>query len=140
MFELSIVETLIVIFAAFCIGFTKSGISGLGIIAVPVMAAVFPAKESTGILLPILIFADIFAVALHWKRWDRRLVLRLIPGAVVGITLGMLFITNAPTGALRTFLGIIVLAFPAYKLLENRILAAIKYEGRSWHGLLAGSV
>jgi hypothetical protein len=64
----------------------------------------------------------------------------LIPGAVVGVTIGTFFITNAPTGALRTFLGIIVLAFTAFKLLENRIHAALKYEGRSWHGLLAGSV
>jgi hypothetical protein len=126
---------------AFLIGLSKGGLGGmLGALAVPKMALVMPSREVIGLVLPLLIFADIFAVALHWKRWDRRLVLRLIPGAVVGITIGMLLITNAPTGALRTFLGIIVLAFTAYKLLENRILAAIKYEGRSWHGLLAGSV
>ena len=110
----------------------------LGALAVPRLALVMPAREVIGLVLPLLMFA--FAVALHWKRWDRRLVLLLIPGAVVGVTIGMLFIINAPTGALRTFLGIIVLAFTSYKLLENRIPAALKYEGRSWHGLLVGSV
>ncbi len=126
---------------AFLIGLSKGGLGGmLGALAVPMMALVMPAREVIGLVLPLLMFADIFAVGLHWKRWDRRLVLLLIPGAVVGVTIGTLFITNAPTGALRTFLGIIVLAFTVYKLLENRILAAFKYEGRSWHGLLAGSV
>jgi hypothetical protein len=126
---------------AFLIGLSKGGLGGLlGALAVPMMALVIPAREVIGLVLPLLMFADIFAVALHWKHWDRRLVLLLIPGAVVGVTIGMLFIRNAPTRALRRFLGIIVLAFTAYKLLENCILAALKYEGRSWHGLLAGSV
>ena len=109
-------------------------------LAVPMMALVMPDRVVIGLVLPLLMFTDIFTVASHWKRWDRRLVLLLIPGAVVGVTIGILFITNPPTDALRTLLGIIVLAFTAYKLLAKRILAALKYEGRSWHGLLAGSV
>ena len=74
MFELKVIEWILVISAAFCVGFTKTGISGLGIIAVPLMAAVFPAKESTGILLPLLIFADIEHVELvggrYWYVWS----------------------------------------------------------------------
>jgi len=137
-------QTIFILMAAvvvFLIGLSKGGLGGmLRALAVPMMALVMPALEVIGMVLPLLMFADIFTVALHWKHWDRRLVLLLIHGAVVGVTIGTFFITNAPTGALRTFLGIIVLAFTAFKLLENRIHAALKYEGRSWHGLLAGSV
>jgi uncharacterized membrane protein YfcA len=126
---------------AFMIGLAKGGLGGLpGTLAVPVMALVMPADEVIGLVLPILMLADVFAVALHWRRWDLRLVLLLIPGAVVGVTVGTLFITNAPTETLRITLGIIMLIFAIYKIFERRILGSIKYTARDWHGLLAGIV
>ncbi|HEC22993.1 MAG TPA: sulfite exporter TauE/SafE family protein [Chloroflexi bacterium] len=126
---------------AFLIGLSKGGLGGsLGALATPMMALVMPADQVIGLVLPVLMFADIFAVALHWRRWDRRLVLLLIPGSVLGVTIGTLFITNAPTGTLRTALGIIVLIFTVYKVFEKRILGSLKYEGKDWHGLLAGTV
>ena len=80
-------QTIFILMAAvvaFLIGLSKGGLGGmLGALAVPMMALVMPAREVIGLVLPLLMFADIFAVALHWKRWDRRLVMLLIPGAVV---------------------------------------------------------
>lgn len=126
---------------AFLIGLSKGGLGGmLGALATPLMALVMPAQLVIGLILPLLMFADIFAVAFHWRRWNKHLIILLIPGAIVGVTIGTLFITNAPTEALRTLLGIIVLAFTVYKILENRILGALKYEGKNWHGYLAGTV
>lgn len=126
---------------AFLIGLSKGGLGGtLGALATPLMALVMPAEQVIGLVLPILMFADIFAVALHWGHWNRRLVLLLLPGAVAGVTIGTYFITSAPTGSLRLALGIIVLLFVVYKLLEDRIMGAFNYQGRDWHGLLAGVV
>jgi uncharacterized membrane protein YfcA len=126
---------------AFMVGLAKGGLGGtLGALAVPMMALVMPADRVIGLVLPILMFADVFAVALHWGRWDRQLVLLLVPGAVVGVTIGTLFIVNAPTETLRTALGVIVLIFAAYKVFERRILGSIQYVSRNWHGLLAGTV
>ncbi len=97
-------------FVAFLIGLSKGGLGGiLGALSTPLMALVMPVDQVIGLILPILMFADLFAVAFHWRRWDRRLVLLLIPGSVVGVTIGTLFITNAPTEALRTALGVIIL-------------------------------
>jgi uncharacterized membrane protein YfcA len=54
---------------AFLIGLSKGGLGGmLGGLAVPVMAHVMTTREVIGLVLPLLMFADIFAVALHWKR------------------------------------------------------------------------
>jgi hypothetical protein len=126
---------------AFLIGLSKGGLGGmLGALATPLMALVMPTIEVIGLILPLMMFADIFAVAFHWRKWNKFLIILLIPGAVIGVTIGTLFITNAPTEALRTLLGIIVLAFTAYKILENRILGALKYEGKNWHGYLAGTI
>jgi hypothetical protein len=49
--------------AAFLVGFSKSGVSGTAILAVPLMAGIFPARASVGVLLITLIVGDIFAVA-----------------------------------------------------------------------------
>ena len=48
--------------AAFCIGLSKTGFGGVGMLAVILMARVMPARESTGAVLPLLIVADIFAI------------------------------------------------------------------------------
>lgn len=105
---------------AFLIGLSKGGLGGtIGALATPLMALVLPADEVIGLLLPMLIVADVFAVATHWRRWEWKLVRLLIPGAVAGVTIGTFFITNAPTGALRTALALIVLLFSVYKLVEG---------------------
>jgi hypothetical protein len=84
--------------------------------------------------------ADVFAVALHWRRWNGRLVWLLIPGSILGVTIGTFFITNAPTRTLQIALGAIVLLFALYRIFEQRILGSLRYRPRDWHGLLAGTV
>jgi uncharacterized membrane protein YfcA len=126
---------------ALLIGFSKGGLGGtLGGLATPLMALVMPANQAIGLLLPILMIADAFAVASHWKRWDWRLIILLMPGAVLGVTIGTFFITNAPTGELKMVLGIIVLLFALYKLFEARLFSTLAYEAKDWHGILVGTV
>ena len=126
---------------AFLIGLSKGGLGGtLGALATPMMALVIPPEKAIGLILPILMLADVFAVGLHWGRWDRRLVWLLIPGSIIGVTVGTLFITNAPTTTLRNGLGIIVLLFTIYKLFEKQITASVVYTSRGWHGQMAGTI
>jgi uncharacterized membrane protein YfcA len=126
---------------AFIIGLSKGGLGGsLGALATPLMALVMPADQVIGLVLPILMLADVFAVALHWRRWNGRLVWLLIPGSILGVTVGTFFITNAPTRALQVALGVIILLFALYRIFEKRILGSLKYQPRDWHGLLAGTI
>ncbi len=126
---------------AFIVGLSKGGLGGtLGALATPLMALVMPADRVIGLVLPILMLADIFAVALHWRRWNGRLVWLLIPGSIFGVTIGTFFITNAPTRSLQIALGVIILLFAIYRISEKRILKSLKYQPRDWHGLLAGTV
>ena len=137
----SIVVLSMVIFVAFLISLSKGGLGGmLGALATPMLVLVMPANQVLGLLLPILLLADAFAIALHWGKWNRRLVWLLIPGAVMGVTVGTYFIANAPTNILKLGLAIITLVFVFYKLVEKRLLASLKYEERPWHGWLAGTV
>ena len=69
-------------------GASKTGIPGLGILVVPLMAMAFPARDSTGVLLGILILGDLFAVIYHRYNAQWIHVLRLLPAALAGIVAG----------------------------------------------------
>lgn len=63
---------------------SKTGIQGINTISIPLMAIAFGAKESTGIILPMLCIADLFAVAYYRRsaRWEY--VFKLLPAAIIG--------------------------------------------------------
>ncbi|MEC7849232.1 MAG: sulfite exporter TauE/SafE family protein, partial [Candidatus Neomarinimicrobiota bacterium] len=62
---------------------------GLGMIVVPVMANIFGAKSSTGILLLLLIMADFFGVRYYHMHADMRQLVKLIPSTIIGIVTGV---------------------------------------------------
>ena len=126
-------------FVIFIIGLAKGGLgSTLAIIATPLMSMVMPPTQVIGLLLPVLLIADLFAVTAHWKKWNTKLVLLLIPGAIIGVAIGTFFLTSISPEALRKFIGVIALLFVVYKLFEAQILKSFKYTPHYWHGLLAG--
>jgi uncharacterized membrane protein YfcA len=127
--------------SAFLIGLSKGGLGGMmGALITALMALVMPAEVAIGMLLPMLIVGDVFAVTAHWRRWDSRIVRLLIPGAALGTLVATLFITSISTDTLRLVLGVLILIFVIYRLLERRILRSLKYSSRGWHGLIAGTV
>ena len=67
------------------IGMSKTGISGVGLMVVPLLANTFGGRPSVGLLLPILIFADIFAVTWYNRHAQWKYILRLLPWAITGI-------------------------------------------------------
>ncbi len=132
---------LMAVLVAFMIGLSKGGLGGtLGALAAPLMALVMPANKVIGLLLPVLMFADVFAVALHWRRWDRRIIILLVPASLVGVIAGTFFLTHVSPNTLKLVLGIITLIFASYKLLESRIHRSVGYQPRDWHGYVAGGV
>lgn len=91
-YNLSILQWIAIGFAVFLLGMSKSGIKGIGIIIVVIMAFVFGEKASTGVLLPLLVCADIFAVIYYNQhaQWDiiRKLIPWMIAGVLVGVWVG----------------------------------------------------
>ena len=140
MFEYPAHVYIMVAFCMFLVGMAKGGFGALGAIAVPLMALVLPIKDVVGMWLPVLMLADIFAVSFHWKKWDKRLVLTLIPASLIGVSLGTIFLANAPERTIRIILGVIVILFAIYKLFEARLSQLLVYSPKPWHGLPAGSM
>ena len=67
------------------VGFAKTGVAGIGILAVPIFASIFPPVLSAGILLPILCFADVLAVSYYRRHADWKKILPLMPWVACGL-------------------------------------------------------
>jgi uncharacterized membrane protein YfcA len=68
----------------------KAGLSGLGLAIIPVMALIFGAKESTGVILPMLITADIMAVIYYRRNAVWKHIIRILPWIAIGIVIAVI--------------------------------------------------
>ena len=132
--------------AALLVGITKTGLPGIGILVIPLMAAVFGGRLSVGATLPLLIFGDIFAVLWYHQhaRWDN--LRNLVPWLVIGIAVGtgVLWYTGTQGSRvdwLNVIIGILVLCMLAVSLARrhwgDRLVPASGF-GLAATGILAG--
>jgi len=105
----SLMQWIVLATCAFLTGISKTGVPGMGILSVPLIALMFPAKMSTGLLLPMLAFADIAAVFYYRRHGNWKLVFRLIPWALGGIMAGSLLMPYISDAVLQPTIGFIVL-------------------------------
>lgn len=95
-------------------GVSKGGFgAGLGVVAVPMMALVLPPVQVAAIMLPILCLMDLVGIWAYWRKWERRVLLRLALAAVIGIALGALTFHAMAPWMIRLLIGIIALGFSA---------------------------
>ena len=124
------------------VGFAKGGFSGAGMLAVLLMAQVFPARESTGALLPMLIVADIFAVSIFHAHAKVPLVLRLLVPALLGVVCGWLLMPFIAAAIFARTMGIIVLVLLVAVLAQRlypKVVLAVEQRRYAWPlGWLAG--
>jgi len=108
-FSLSNLEWTIVIICAALIGMSKTGLAGAGMLVVPLMATIFGGKQSTGIVLPLLSMADLFAVWYYHRHANWSYVLKLLPWTVIGVLVGLYVGNSVSDAAFKDIMGGIVL-------------------------------
>jgi uncharacterized membrane protein YfcA len=125
-YNLTIFHWLAICFAVFLLGLSKSGIKGIGVILVVILAFVFGEKTSTGILLPLLICADIFAVLYYNKHAQWQYIKKLMPAMVLGVLVGV-WVGNdiSETIFKRTMAIIIIASVLIMFFMEKRKYAAV---------------
>ena len=128
---------------ALIIGLSKTGLPGAGILAIPLLAHAFPARASTGLVLPMLVAADLVAVVYYRRKAVWSHLIRLVPWAVVGIVLGYAALGRLNDEGLMPLIGIIVLAMLGINLWRRRRTDSNSAGPSSWWfaaaiGLLAG--
>jgi uncharacterized membrane protein YfcA len=102
-------DWMIVVTGALLVGLAKGGLVGVGNLTVILFAMVFEPKASVGILLPVLISADIVAITVYRRHAEWRLLWKLLPWMFGGILLGY-FLFGMMSGMLvKRLIGGIVL-------------------------------
>jgi uncharacterized membrane protein YfcA len=102
---------------ALFIGMAKAGLSGCGLVSVLLFAEAFGAKASTGIVLPLLIAADLMGFYLLHGGGKWRQIIPLVPPAIMGVVLGWLLLDKLDNHLARHVIGWLILGLLMLKLL-----------------------
>jgi len=87
--HINAIEGSIILACGMLIGMSKVGVPGVSMIVVPALAFIFGAKQSTGVLLPILMMADIFGVAYYRRHANWIHLIKVLPWAVIGLLIAL---------------------------------------------------
>jgi uncharacterized membrane protein YfcA len=113
---------LVAVPAVLIVGIGKGGFAGgLGILAVPLLALAVSPLQAAGIMLPILCVMDIAGVRAWLHKWDRALMLKLLPGAIVGILVGAFTFQFVNEEFMKMLIGLLALIFSLNYWLKGRI-------------------
>lgn len=128
----------ILFLSALLIGISKTGIQGISLLAVPLMAMTFGAKPSTGLILPILCMADLVAVLYYRRIAEWKYVLKLLPTALAGFAVALFVDRLVPPTEFKHLMGacllivLVVMLWMDWKGKENTL------SSHWWYGSLFG--
>jgi len=140
--NLDAAQWLLAIVGALAIGVAKTGIGGLGMLAVVIFANLMPAKLSSGFVLPMLVLADLVAVASYRRHAVWSHLWRLFPWTALGVVLGFFAMGRIDNQQAGLLIGVIVLTLVAMHLVRRLRANGDEPEHGRWFppviGVLAG--
>jgi uncharacterized membrane protein YfcA len=135
-------QWVLAVVGALAIGLAKTGISGLGMLAVVIFANLLPARQASGFVLPMLVFADVVAVASYRQHAQWSYLWKLFPWTALGVVAGYCALGRIDDRQARLLIGGIVLTLLAVHVVRRTRLAAEVAEHGWWYapvfGVLAG--
>ena len=126
---------LVLALCALLIGFSKTAIGGMALIAVVLASQVVATKDSTAVVLVMLLIGDLVATWTYRHDVDWRLIVRLIPPVLVGIGAGALFLNWVDGPTLKRTMGVIVLVLLVLGLFPDKLAAHRPSVGMAYGGL-----
>lgn len=124
--------------AALFVGMSKTGIQGITILAIPFLAMGFGAKPSTGIMLPILCFADLIAVIYYRRKAEWKYIWKLLPMALLGFCVALAVDKMIPAREFKHLMGGCLLLVLAVMMWNQWKGKDNKYSDRWWYGTAFG--
>ncbi|WP_193334657.1 sulfite exporter TauE/SafE family protein [Devosia beringensis] len=102
----------IAVIAVLVVGLSKAGLLGsLGMVGVPLLSLVMPARDAAGMMLPVLLAMDVIAVWTYRKDIDWRIIRIMLPGAAAGTLLGWALWSIVSDDGVLLFVGVVTLLF-----------------------------
>jgi len=124
--DLTIGQWLLAILGAAGLGVGKAGLSGMSLLHVLIFAFLFGARDSTGIVLPMLLVGDVCAVTAYHRHARWHYVRRMLPPACLGVIAGALLMRGLDDAAFKPTIGWIILVLS--------VLQAARMQRPEWFG------
>ncbi len=105
------------------IGLSKTGIPGLTVFSAALFASIIPARDSVGVVLPVLLVADLVAVTTYRRDANWHYVLRLFPWAALGVFLGYLALGRIDNDQVEKLIGLLLIVLVVLQLWRRRSAA-----------------
>ena len=142
--DISVATWLITLFGAFSLGFSKTGFPGLAMVNVLIMAELFGAKASVGIIVPLLVVCDLTVYPLFRRYSSWKELMPLLPPTFAGLIAGYFLLDHIDESTARKGIGLIVLLMFALQLVRLRFGQALarlpKSVGFRWgSGMMIGT-
>jgi uncharacterized membrane protein YfcA len=139
-FDLSTWQWAWVIISAFLVGFSKTGISGFMMPVIPVLASVFGGKESTGVILPLLIIGDVFALYYYNRHAKWQDIKKLLPWTFLGLVFGVIVGNYINDKQFKMVISISVLLCLFTLIYTEKKGESLKIPKNRWFYALAGII
>jgi uncharacterized protein len=123
---------------AFLAGLSKTGVAGLGVLSVALFALILPPRESVGIVLVVLICADVVAVAAYRRQANWGQLWRLFPWTAVGVVLGYLTLGRIDERLVKPLIGSILVAIVVVHVVRRHAGARADAPHPPWLAPLVG--
>ena len=107
--DITVTAWVLALTAAFVIGISKAGIKGIAIINVTLMALAFGAKESTGLIVPLLVVGDAFAVIYYNRHAQWKYIVAFLPWMILGVLIGTAIGKDLPETTFKISMSVIIL-------------------------------
>jgi uncharacterized protein len=120
-FTLTYTEIVIILCVALLTGMAKTGVHGAGMLSVPLLANVFGGQLSSGIMLPMLVLADVFGVWYYHRHASWHHLKILFPWAAVGIVVGTITGTYINDQIFKLMMAITILVSVVIMLWLERL-------------------
>jgi uncharacterized protein len=139
-FDLSIYQWALLVISAVFVGMGKTGVQGLNLLIVPLLAVAFGGRSSAGLLLPMLAIADVFAVYYYNRHAEWKYVLRLLPSTVLGVFLGIYVGKIISDSDFKAMMAVIVLISLAIMIWRERKMVVSALPSNWWFSGFVGLV
>ena len=100
----------LLVLGALLVGVSKTGVSGLGMLFVVIFSQIMPAKQATGIVLPLLCVGDLVAVLSYRQHANWKHLWGLFPWTAAGVVIGYFAMNRINNRQASLLIGSIVIS------------------------------
>jgi len=135
------VQWILAVLGAAMVGISKTGVAGLGALAVALFVHVFPSsKQASGLVLPLFVFGDLVAVMSYRAHAQWQFLWRLIPWTAAGVIIGYFTLGTISDRTVRILIGAIIVSLSLLGLWQRYARTEAANGSVAWHWIPAAAL